>query len=285
METVVFLDYLIYYISRTEGRRTFRRQKASGRFVCRMQVRANRVSITYDNAICVRVCTASEEMAARLFEMLRRWACAECVVLSAERTDVVSFGDPGSVQLLILDMDSMEPTEKMPTRHADTGLILISGDAGRAIRSYRWHPSAFLKPDFDRNRLADAMNACERYLQRGRLGLESPQKRRSFRLPLGRVRYVEAARHYCLFNQGKTSIRLRYSVDELEQMLPGPPFVRCHRSYLVHLGYVTGLTYTAVMLRGGVSIPLGRTYISSVRKALEAWQRGEYPNDDFNPGV
>ena len=242
------------------------------------------MGIAYDNVICVRVCTASEEMAARLIGMLRRWACAECVVLSAERTNVVSFGDDG-FQLLILDLDSVEPTEKMQMRHADTGLILISGDAGRAIRSYRWHPSAFLKPDFDQNRFADAMNACERYLLRGRLGLESPSKRRTFRLPLGRIRYVEAAKHYCLFNQGKTSIRLRYSVDETEKLLPGPPFIRCHRSYIVHLGSVTGMTYTAVTLRGGVSIPLGRTYVQSVRTALQAWQRGEYPYDDFNTGL
>ena len=243
------------------------------------------MSIVYDNAICVRVCTASEEMAARLIDMLRRWACTECVVLSAERADAVSFGDYGSSQLLILDMDSMEPTEVLSTRHADTGLILISGDAGRVIRSYRWHPSAFLKPDFDLNRLADAMNACERYLQCGRLGLESPLKRRPFRLPLGRIRYVEAAKHYCMFNQGKSSIRLRYSVDETEQQLPKPPFVRCHRSYIVHLDCVTGMTYNTVTLRGGISIPLGRTYIQSVRAALQAWQRGEYPYDDFNTGL
>lgn len=243
------------------------------------------MSIAYDKAICVRVCTVSEEMAARLIGMLRRWACAECVVLSAERTNSVSFGENGSSQLLILDMDSVEPAEKLPTRHADTGLILISGDAGRAIRSYRWHPSAFLKPDFDQNRLADAMNACERYVQCGRLGLESPLKRRPFRLPLGRIRYVEAAKHYCLFNQGKTSIRLRYSVDEMEQLLPDPPFVRCHRSYMIHLGYVTGMTYTTVMLRGGVSVPLGRTYVQSVRAALQAWQRGEQRYDDFNTGL
>ena len=243
------------------------------------------MSIAFDNAINVRVCTVSEEMAARLIGMLRRWACVECVVLSAERTDVASFGENDGVQLLILDLDSVEPTDQMLTRHADTGLILISGDAGRVIRSYRWHPSAFLKPDFDQNRLADAMNACERYLQCGRLGLESPLKRRSFRLPLGRIRYVEAAKHYCLFNQGKTSIRLRFSIDEMEQLLPHPPFVRCHRSYLVHIGCVTGMTYTAVTLRGGSSIPLGRTYIASVRNAFEAWQRGEYPYDDFNTGL
>ena len=233
------------------------------------------MSVAYDNAVRICVCTASEELAERLLSMLRRWACAECVELTAERADSIPTGGYVGVQLLILDMDSIDLPDKMPPRNPDTGLIVISGDAGRAIRSYRWHPSAFLKPDFDQRRLADAMAAGERYWQCGRLGLESPYRRRSFRLPLGRIRYVEAAAHYCLFNQGKTNIRLRFSVDEMEKLLPCPPFARCHRSYLVHLGAVDGMTYTAVTLHGGVTLPLGRTYVRSLRAALQSWQKEE----------
>lgn len=243
------------------------------------------MSLAYDSAVLAQVCTASDELAKRLLRMLRRWALSECVTLSAERTEGVPFREDGGAQLLILDMDSVELPEIMPPRPADTGLIVISGDAGRVIRSYRWHPTAFLKPDFDQQKLADALTSCERFWQHGRLGLESPYRRRSFRLPLGRIRYVEAAAHYCLFNQGKTSLRLRFSVDEMEKLLPDPPFVRCHRSYLVHLGAVTGMTYTAVTLRGDVTIPLGRTYVRSLRAALQSWQRGENENDDFDPGL
>ena len=231
------------------------------------------LSVAYDSEVRVRVCTASLEMAERLLRMLRRWACAECVVLSAERTDRVSFEDDWPAQLLVLDMDSIELPDSLPQRPADAGLIVISGDAGRTIRSYRWHPSAFLKPDFDMGRLRNALSACERYLRCGQLGLESPYIRRAFRLPIGRIRYVEAAAHYCLFNQGRNSIRLRFSIDEAEKQLPSPPFVRCHRSYIVNLGAVTGMTYTTVTLRGGVTLPLGRTCVRSLREALEKWKR------------
>ena len=51
--------------------------------------------------------------------------------------------------------------------------------------------------------------------------VEAPDSRlsRSFRLPLGRVRYVEAAAHYCLFNQGRQSVRIRFATNELEALL------------------------------------------------------------------
>ena len=239
------------------------------------------LGVAYDDPVRVTICTASEELAERLRRRLLCWACAECVALSAERTERVSFQGTGPARLLILDMDSVVLPELTPPGREKAGLIVISRDAGRAIHSYRWHPSAFLKPDFDDRRLADALNACEQNWRCGRLGLESPYRRRPFRLPLGRVRYVEAAAHYCLFNQGKQSVRLRFSVDELEKLLPGPPFARCHRSYLVHLGAVESMTYTAVKLRGGTVLPLGRTYVPSLRSALQVWQGGEAKNDLF----
>ena len=232
------------------------------------------MSVAYDSDVRVSVCTASDEMAERLLSMLRSWASAECVVLSAERTESVSFREDGGAQLLILDMDSAVLPEVMPQRPTNVGLIVISGDAGRVLRSYRWHPSAFLKPDFDMARLSNALAACEKYLQYGRLGLESPYRRRAFRLPLGRIRYIEAAAHYCMFNQGKASIRMRFSIDEVEKLLPSPPFIRCHRSYIVNLGLVTDMTYTAVKLRGEVSLPVGRTYSALLRMALQAWRGG-----------
>ena len=229
-------------------------------------------------AVRAVVCSASEALSGRLQSMLLRWACRACVALTVELTEDPALPG-GDAQLLILDMDSVELPERAQLENRRTGLIVISRDAGRAIHSYRWHPAAFLKPDFDMRRLEEAMSACEKNWQRGRLCLEAPYRRRTFRLPLGRVRYVEAAAHYCLFDQGKQTLRFRFSIDELERLLPSPPFVRCHRSFLVRVDAVEGLSYTAVTLRGGTSLPLGRTYIKSLRAALAAWQ-GEEPHDD-----
>lgn len=233
------------------------------------------MGLVYDEAVRVRLCTASDALAERLEGMLLRWAQRECIVLSAERSDRFPLPTDDSAQLLILDLDSVELPEVARPEHIGIGMIVISGDAGRVLRSYRWHPAAFLKPDFDPRGMADALRACEKHWRCGRLCLESPARRRPFRLPLGTVRYVEAEAHYCVFNQGRRSVRLRFSIDELEALLPLPPFVRCHRSYLVRLDAVERMSYTAAALRGGESLPLGRKYVKALRASLEAWQEGE----------
>jgi len=217
--------------------------------------------------------------------LLLRWAGGECVALSVERENHFPPRKHIGAHLLILDMDSVELPEQTQPEKGRAGLIVLSKDAGRAISSYRWHPAAFLKPDFDLHRLADALAACETFLACGRICLPSPYRRRTFRLPLGRIRYVEAAAHDCLFNQGKKSVRFRFSINELETLLPRPPFARCHRSFLVHLGAVEGLTYTTVTLRGGATLPLGRTYIRPMRVSLQACRGGELSDHDFDPDL
>ena len=233
------------------------------------------LGLVYDEAVRVCLCTASDALAERLQRLLLRWAQRECIVLSVERTDRFALPEDAGAHLLFLDLDSVELPEQARPEHAGAGLIVISGDAGRVLRSYRWHPAAFLKPDFDQRAMADALRACEKHWRCGRLCLESPSRRRPFRLPLGTVRYVEAEAHYCVFNQGRRSVRLRYSIDELEPLLPLPPFARCHRSYLVRLDAVERMSYTAAALRGGESLPLGRKYGKALRASLEAWQKGE----------
>lgn len=139
------------------------------------------------------ICTRSDALAERLREQLLRWACGECVALSVAHTGDASAWKDESADLLFLDLDSIRPaglTEARPR-----GLIVISRDSEHTIRSFRWHPDAFLEPEFDTPALAEALAVCERLWFQGRFILRSPYIRRELLLPLGRVRCIEAAAH------------------------------------------------------------------------------------------
>ena len=233
------------------------------------------MGLVCDGTVRVVICSQDAPLAERLERMLRRWACGECVAIEVVCKAAPAVPADSRTRLLFLDLDSAELPEGAMQEKGKAALIVISRDAGRAIRSYRWHPAAFMKPDFDALRLREAMTACEGHWRQGRVCLDSPYRRRGFRLPLGQIRSVEAAAHYCLFDQKRQTVRLRFSIDELEALLPGPPFVRCHRSFLVHLDAVERMTYTTVTLRSGAALPLGRTYVKTLREALAAWREGE----------
>ncbi len=243
------------------------------------------LELTTEKRIEVLVCTASKALGEKLRRALRRWACAACVELSLE-VAALPLEQGRRAPLLFLDMDSVDVSACDALNIRGTGLIVVSGDAGRVIHSYRWHPAAFLKPDFDARRLAEALNTCSRTWQSGRVCLNSPSPRKPFRLPLGRVRYVEAYRHYCLLAQKNHAVKARFALGELEEALPDPPFARCHKSYLVHLDAVEKISYTTLTLRDdGFTVPIGRTYHDDLCRALDAWREGEPNYGGFHTGL
>ncbi len=239
------------------------------------------MGVVCDGIVRVKICTLSESLAEQLKKHLTYWAAGECAALQAEVSDCFDFSEQDPISLLFADLDSVELPESFRPETQNIGLIILSEDAGRAIRSYRWHPTAMLKPDFDRQRLKEAMKSCERFWRRGRVYLEAQYQRQNFRLPLGSICYVEAFAHYSMFHQASQTFLIRYGISELAFLMPNPPFFRCHRSYLVHLDSISGMTYTELFLKDSTSLPVGRTYIAPLREALEEWQRREAYRDGF----
>ncbi len=63
------------------------------------------------------------------------------------------------------------------------------------------------------------------------------------------------------------------SITLVEDML-GAGFVRCHRSYLIHLKRVQRLTKTEVVMDGGTSVPLSRRLYWAVNQAFISYHTG-----------
>jgi DNA-binding LytR/AlgR family response regulator len=55
------------------------------------------------------------------------------------------------------------------------------------------------------------------------------------------ILYVEVTGKQSIIHTTGENISLYTTLDELEKQLPKPPFLRCHRSYIVNLDHVTGI--------------------------------------------
>jgi DNA-binding LytR/AlgR family response regulator len=85
------------------------------------------------------------------------------------------------------------------------------------------------------------------------------------RLALGKIYYFES-------NMRKINVYLKDDVlefygklDELQEVLQGKQFVRCHQSYLVNKNYITSVSRTELMIKD-TSIPVSRRYQGSLKK-------------------
>ncbi len=81
------------------------------------------------------------------------------------------------------------------------------------------------------------------------------------RLPFDSILFAEAMGHSVRIRttDGPGEYLLRVPFSEVLSLLPPDRFVRCHRSYVVHLGAVRLFTRKEITLSGGDVIPVSRT--------------------------
>lgn len=86
---------------------------------------------------------------------------------------------------------------------------------------------------------------------------------------ISKIWYIEARGHQCILVTEKKELILRESISAIEERLKEKRgFIRCHRSYLVNLGYVAAVLPNEIVLDSGGRIPLSRRMSKEVYQAF-----------------
>lgn len=91
-------------------------------------------------------------------------------------------------------------------------------------------------------------------------------------LPIQQILYAEIFDHELHVHtlDGKTYCG-RGHLSALEEQLSGCAFLRCHRSYLVHLPYVTNLCRYQITLSGGAVLPVSKQNYLVIQRELSSY--------------
>lgn len=87
------------------------------------------------------------------------------------------------------------------------------------------------------------------------------------RIPFEKILYFEAREKKIYVCTKSREYGFYSTMDQLEKQLP-PPFVRCHRSYLVNQNHIKSAKLAAnlLQLQGDITIPLSRSYKENFRR-------------------
>lgn len=219
------------------------------------------------------VWTRNQSLRDHLFQMLSSWVEEACVDLSLQHREPFAGGaDSGGI--LFLDTEGLEnlhPEDLEQCQH--TALVVVSADKQTAIQAFRWHPAAFLKPSAGYRAVRQAMDQCFPFWRHGLRWLDLPFRRDRVRIPLCQLRCVEAEGRESVLYCAGGQMRASYPLGKLEDALPSPPFFRCQRGFLVHLGAVEAMSGGTLILRGDHRpIPVSRQQIKDIQQALLQWQ-------------
>ena len=219
-------------------------------------------------------------------EMIQKELCGLCGGILDEEGishEITVFSSAGELEtalsekgmeydLLLLDiimpgMTGMEFAQALRQRRDRTSIIFVTGNEEYLLEGYSVQPIQFLLKPVSREALAGAIRTDLELNHRPKF-LTLRIGSRTVNLTLADVEYIESLNHSITIHEGGAERSYFYSLCEIERALPAEQFCRCHNSYIVNLDCVDSISRTAVDLRGGQRLPVGRTYYKRLQSSF-----------------
>jgi DNA-binding LytR/AlgR family response regulator len=189
-----------------------------------------------------------------------------------------------SIDVLFLDLnlsgdDGFDLLPDVVSRAFQT--IIVSANTDQALRSYEYGVIDFVAKPFNAARLQQALNKLSTKAQDAEAGgghaklLGVRYVGKTLLIPVQDISHIKASGRYSEITSADQPVRLHEKkLKELLLILP-EPFQRIHKSYIVNLDEAESIvahpgSKYELCLKGGISVPIGRTYISSLRRRLGA---------------
>lgn len=94
--------------------------------------------------------------------------------------------------------------------------------------------------------------------------------RETFRIPFGQIYYLEAREKKVFIRMRMEELAINSTMERLSERLP-KNFLRCHRSFIVNMDYISQIKLAENMLylREGLFVPVSRSYKATVKRRLD----------------
>ncbi|MFD2518268.1 LytR/AlgR family response regulator transcription factor [Salinimicrobium flavum] len=197
-----------------------------------------------------------------------------------------AFGliNANKVDLIFLDINMPEISGLSFARSINPEIKIIFTTAYReyAVDGFDLQAVDYLLKPISFERLLRAVNTYSRIHlnkeeQQSSRGNEVPQDfmfvradRKMIRINFEDIYYIESLSDYLKIHTRSGSIVIRETMSNIEKELPGPGFIRIHRSFIVSLAALD--SYTSEYLEvASKALPISRSYKSAVLAKLERW--------------
>ena len=156
-------------------------------------------------------------------------------------------------------MDGMEAAKRLRKLDLKTILIFVSNMAQYAINGYEVDALDFiLKPVDEYSFSLKMKRAIARLRKNGENALLiNTDDLQSIVVPVDAVKYVEVNGHYVVYHTIEGSYKQYATLKSVETKLPSENFVKCHRCFLVNLGFVDSIQKDEILI-GKERLPISR---------------------------
>lgn len=214
-----------------------------------------------------------EETSTRLAACLEETGRSDCTLSRFSGGQaLLDSGEAFDLVFLDVRMDAPDglETAKALRRRGDEGLLVfLTVLRERVFDAFEVQAFDYLVKPVDSTRLRRTLARALEALDRRRPGSLVIQRGSAYEVvPLDEIAYFEVlGRKVYLHRTGGAVLDYYDKLETLDRRLGGG-FFRCHRSYLVNLDHVRGLSRGQAALSGGGSVPVSRLRERDLTRAL-----------------
>lgn len=188
-------------------------------------------------------------------------------VLKKEKVDLI---------FLDLHLPKIKGFDFIKTLQHPPSIIITTAYHEYALQGYEYNvldylmkPIAFQRFLLAVNKLKPAVNITPTLVQEvGSSHLFLNVAKKKVKVYLDEILYVESLKEYLQIFTASKTIKVKFQLAQMEELLPKSQFVRIHRSFIIAKNKVDAFSATDVELANKL-IPIGRSYKELVLSVLE----------------
>jgi DNA-binding LytR/AlgR family response regulator len=195
----------------------------------------------------------------------------------AERYDIIFMDiymrdDTGAT-----DAAGIKTAEKIRKVDKNVTLVFTTSSIDHTLESYRLQAIKYLEKPLNAEAVKEALEFTFIKRKTRKTITIAVTGGKNMEVPLDDIIFFEHKDHVVTVHTTASGV-LRTSqsarLDALEKRLPSPPFIRCHRSYIVNLDYVQKIdasTHSFTMVNGGRADINQKRKLGELEEILQIW--------------
>lgn len=154
---------------------------------------------------------------------------------------------------------------------APTAIVFTTSSREHMADGFEVGAVHYLVKPFTQDAVETALDRCLFQVGEAERFVEVVVDREPRRVLLNDLRWAESRSNACTLHLEREELITWLSLEELEAMLQDKRFLRCQRSYLVNLDYVSGMKGSDFVLADGALVPMSRENRAAMKDRLQKY--------------
>ena len=175
------------------------------------------------------------------------------------------------MDIIMNDMIGIDVIKSIRDMDDNTLVAFITSSLDYALESYRLEAIKYIEKPVNNKQIFDLLKIAHIKIK-NKPSFIIKKNGEDYAIPYSRIVFLEQqGRNLIIHISGKNTIEITEKIDKIESQFIRQSFIRCHKSYLVNLGYIKSLNKDLSLfeMKEGGNAYIRRESMSQSKKAYE----------------